>query len=193
MNADFGQRFEGQVLPRISTSFVTLMTAVEGRAAALSGARATELEDEFAARLYSLERRNAAADTQLAELRAACTETYRRFSEVNERLDQIWFDDNTEGLGGWRETVQKLNLEKAANDKTPLEAFRRDSAMGEDEAEATAATGITCPMCGERSGRRKPRTGMKDDLLGMAGIAPFWCSRCMVRFYRFQTAKRRKA
>jgi hypothetical protein len=191
VTADFEQRFEGGFLPRLSESFHILEPAMEGRASALAGTRAFDLEDEFGGRLNALERRSVAADTQLAELRAACRETYEKFAEANARLDEIWANDDTEGVGGWRQMIKKVNLEREASLKTPLQAFREDAYGDDEDLDGPDAIGLTCPMCSENTGHRRPRTGVMDDLLGLIGIAPFRCQRCMVRFYRFRPGKRR--
>jgi hypothetical protein len=189
---DFGQRLEEKLLPRLSESFRILAPVVESRAATVSGMRALELEDEFTGRLSALERRNMSADSQLAELRAACADVYKRCAEVNESIDQIWTDQNPEGLGGWRQTVDKATKEKESKERSPLQAFKEDSILDESELEGPSWVGLTCPSCNEPTGRRKHREGFKDDLIGLLGIAPYWCPRCMVRFYRRRTSKIRR-
>jgi hypothetical protein len=191
VTADFEHRFESGFLRRLSESFHTLEPAIEGRASVLAGSRAFDLEDEFGGRLNALERRSAAADAQLAELRAACGETYEKFAEANARLDEIWANDDTEGVGGWRQMLRKVNLEREASLKTPLQAFREDAYGDGEDLDGPDAIGLTCPMCLDKTGRRRPRTGVTDDVLGLIGIAPFRCPRCMVRFYRFRPGKRR--
>jgi hypothetical protein len=187
---EFADRFETEFLPRLTASFETLIPEVERRAAAVSESRAIELEDEFAGRLTALERRNAQADLQLAELREACAGSYRRFAEVNDRLDRIWEDQEAEGIGGWRIILRKANTEKDANEKTPLEIFREEQ-LGEDEFDSAETPGLICPVCAAPRGRRKPRTGLMDDLLGLVGVSPYQCKRCLCRFYRLSLRRRR--
>jgi hypothetical protein len=187
---DFRKRFEAGFLPRLSESFRTLLPAITGRGETLSTERAAELEDEFGARLSALERRSAEAAAQIADLRATCADTYKRFSEAHGRLDEIWADDNCEGLGGWRVIINKVSAEKQANEKSPMEVFREESLGEENNMDGTSAIGIRCPSCSEPQGYRRSHRGVMDDLLRLAGFAPFHCRRCLTSFHRFRPAKR---
>lgn len=182
----FANCFDSQFLPRLSESFDKLKPAIESRAAAIG------IEDEFDGRLSALERRNAEADAQLVELRAACSGAYEKLSEVNDRLDRIWADQSTEGFGSWRVVVRKTREEKEVSTRTPLQSFRDNSFYDDSDPDEAERIGMICPQCWEPSGRRKRRAGLKDDLLGLLGIAPFGCPRCMVRFYRLQPVRRRR-
>jgi hypothetical protein len=166
------------------------MPEIQRRAEIVSGARAVDLEDEFSARLGALERRNSLADLQLAELRQACAGSYRRFAEVHERLDRIWEDQESEGIGGWRVVVRNATIEKQSTSKTPLEVFREEQ-FGDDDSDNPETPGLSCPVCHAPKGRRKPRTGLVDDLLGLVGIAPYQCRRCLCRFYRLNLRHKR--
>jgi hypothetical protein len=189
---DFANQFESQFLPRISESFRILKPAIECRAATIPELRVPEIEDEFAGRLHALERRSSAADVKLAELTAACTDAYQKFAEVNQRLDQIWAEERAEGVGSWRAAMRKVSEDLEVNGKTAWQSFREESLFDEGELDGPGSVGLTCPSCGYLSGRRKRRTGIKDDVLALVSIAPFWCSRCMVRFYRFRQAPRKR-
>jgi hypothetical protein len=191
-NAVFGARIEKEFLPRITQSFRTLIPEVQSRAGAISEIRALELDEEYNGRLKAVERNTLAADAQLAELRRTSEDAYRKLAEVNERFDQIWFDDNTEGVGGWRAAMAKVRAEKEGTDKTPMEAFREDSYFGGDEVDEPSTPRLNCPMCKERTGKRQPRAGLMEDLAGVFGIAPYRCSRCMVRFYRYRPSRKNK-
>jgi hypothetical protein len=191
LNEDFGQRLDSDFLPRITQSFRTLIPEVRNRAEAISAMRALELEDECNGRLKALERNSAAADTQLAELCKVSEDAYKKLAEVNERFDQIWMVDRTDGAGSWRDAMARVQAEKEANDKTPMEAFREDSFFGGDDVEEPGSVRLNCPMCKEATGKRQPRTGVMEDFAGIVGIAPYRCSRCMVRFYRYRPSRKK--
>ena len=192
--AGFGELIEQKFLPRLTESFDTLAPVIESRAATVSGMRAMEIEDEFIGRLSALERKGVSADSQLAELRVACTDVYKRCADVNESLDQIWDDQDTNGLGGWRQTVDQASKTKDANEKSRLQLFKEESGIDvtEDNLDGPGWVGMRCPSCNELTGRRKHREGFIDDFLGLFGISPFFCPRCMVRFYRRKSMKRKR-
>jgi hypothetical protein len=190
--ADFGQRLENGFLPRITQSFRTLIPEIQSRADATSGMRSLELDDEFGGRLRALERNTAVADTKLAELHRASEEAYKKLAEVNERLDQIWADEHSDGVGSWREAMAKVRAEGEANEKTPMEAFREDAFYDDDDVDEPTTPRLRCPICKEKTGKRQPRTGFIEDFAGIVGIAPYRCSRCMVRFYRYRPSRKKK-
>jgi len=193
LRADFGARFESQYLNRVAASVESMIPEVERRAGTVSGMKVMQLEDEFTSRLSSLERRHAASGAQLAELRAACADTYVRFSEVNSRLDEIFEDRDEEGLGGWRTAIRTARKQKEENDKTPYQVFMETSIVDEEsEVEQPLKLGMTCPNCGEATGRRKHRKSFLEDVMSLVGVAPYWCERCMVRYYRVRPARRRR-
>jgi hypothetical protein len=191
VTADFDRGLQRQFLPRLAQSFRSVSPELQGRADALSGMDARELELEYASRLKALERHTVSADNQLAELRSGCEDTYMKLAEVNERLDQIWANDDTESVGGWRSAIAKIRAEKAAGEKTPLQVFREDAFRDDEDQDKPGFTCLTCPTCHEATGMRQPRTGFMEDLAGVVGMAPYRCSRCMVRFYRYRPARKR--
>jgi hypothetical protein len=193
VSADFGQRLESDFLPRITQSFRTLIPEVRNRAEAASGTRAMEIEDDCNGRMKALERRSAAADAQLSELCKVSEDAYRKLSEVNQRFDQVWTLENPEGSGSWRDAMAKVRTEKDANEKTPMEAFREDSFFDDDDLDEPGSLRLNCPMCKEATGKRQPRTGLMEDFAGIVGIAPYRCSRCMVRFYRYRPTRKKKS
>jgi hypothetical protein len=184
LNSDFSRRLHGDFLPRLDQSFRSLFPEVENRATAMANMRALQLEDEYSGRLKTLERTFSSADGQLAELRAACEETYKKLAEFNYRLDQIWGDESLGDLTGWRTEMSKIRAEQDAAEKSPIEAFR-EGAFGDSDFEEPVTMRLTCPMCREKTGKRQPRTGLMEDFAGLFGIAPYRCSRCMLRFYRY--------
>jgi uncharacterized coiled-coil protein SlyX len=184
---DFAQRFEFDFLPKLTQSLSTLLPQIQQTADSISTSRALRLEDDYGSRLVALERRTAEADAQLAELRQACLDGYKGMAEVNERLDAIWDNQEKEGIGGWRVVMKTASLEKEANYKTPMDAFREEAF---DDEFAADTKGKTCPVCGEPKGRRKHRTGIMDDLLGLISIDPYQCKRCYCRFYRLNLKSR---
>jgi len=192
--ADFGQLIEEKLLPRLTESFETLAPVIETRAATVSGMRAMEIEDDFIGRLSALERKGMSADSQLAELRVACADVYKRCAEVNESLDQIWDDQDSNGLGSWRQTVDKATVAKVASERPRMEIFKEESGIdvSEESLDGLGWVGMRCPSCNELTGRRKHREGFIDDFLGLFGISPFFCPRCMVRFYRRKSMKRKR-
>jgi hypothetical protein len=192
MNADFGQRLESDFLPRITQSFRTLIPEVRTRAEAVSGMRAVEIEDDCNGRLKALERRSAAADSQLSELCLVSEDAYKKLAQVNEHFDRVWTIESPDGTGIWCEVMAKVRAEKEANEKTPMEAFREDSFIDEDDADEPGSLRLNCPMCKEATGKRQPRTGVIEDFAGIVGIAPYRCSRCMVRFYRYRPTRKKK-
>jgi hypothetical protein len=192
LTADLGQRLESEFLPRLTQSFRTLIPEVQSRADAVAGMRAMELEDEYTGRLRALERNTAASDAQLTELLDACADTYRKLSEVNERLDRIWADDGVDTVGGWRTAMSQVRAEKEASEKTPIESFREDAFGDDDDLDLASYTGLTCPICHELTGKRQARTGFMEDFAGVVGIAPYRCSRCMIRFYRYRPSRKHK-
>ena len=191
VNADFGQRLETDFLPRITQSFRTLLPEVRNRAEAVSQMRILELEDDCTGRLKALERNTAAADIQLTELCKVSEDAYRKLAEVSERFDQAWMVDRGEGAASWRDALAKVRAENEANEKTPMEAFRKDSFFDEDGAEEAGSVRLNCPMCKEATGKRQPRTGVMEDFAGIVGIAPYRCSRCMIRFYRYRPSRKK--
>jgi hypothetical protein len=190
VNADFGQRLESDFLPRITQSFRTLFPEVRDRVEAASEMRAVEIEDDCNGRMKTLERRSAAADAQLSELCKVSENSYQRLAEVTERFDQVFRLEGPEGAGNWRDAMAKVRAEKEANGKTPMEAFRGDSFFDEDEMDEPGSLRLNCPVCKEATGKRQPRTGVMEDFAGIVGIAPYRCSRCMVRFYRFRPTRK---
>ncbi len=194
LTRDFSQRMDDDFIPRLTQSFRTLIPEIQERADSMSDLRVLELEDEFGGRLRALERYMASADNQMADLREASIDSYKRLAEFNERLDQIWADENLDNVGGWRAAIDKIRQEREESEKTPYDVFRED-AFGDyddEEADEPTAKGLTCPACKEPKGRRQPRTGFLEDLGGVIGIAPYHCSRCMVRFYRFRPRRNKR-
>jgi hypothetical protein len=192
LNADFGNRLESEFLPRITVSFQTLIPKVRDRAEAASGMRAVEIEDDCHGRMKALERRSAAADVQLTDLCKVSEDAYKKFADVTERFDQIWNLESPSEAGGWRDAVQKVRAEKEASEKSPMEAFREDSFFDDDDADEPGSLRLNCPMCKAATGKRQPRTGVMEDIAGIVGIAPYRCSRCMVRFYRYRPTRKKK-
>jgi hypothetical protein len=189
---DFRDGLGSRFPERLSSAFDSLLPELRNLAEWTLASVAESLEADYGGRLGTLEKRGAAADEQLAELRSTCLGTYVKFSEANARLDQIWENDEVEGVGGWRAMTRKLRAEKEASEKTPLEVFREESFSEVRPLEARGFVGATCPVCGEQTGKRKARSNLVDDLVGMVGVHPYKCSRCMVRFYRFRPGRRRK-
>jgi hypothetical protein len=183
---DFAYRFEFDFLPKLTQSLSGLLPQIEQTGDSISASRALRLEDDYGARLVALERRTAEADAQLAELRQACLDGYKGMTEVNERLDAIWDNQEKDGIGGWRVVMRTASQEKEANYKAPMDAFREESF---DEEFTADTKGRICPVCGEAKGRRKHRTGVIDDLLGLISIDPYQCKRCYCRFYRLNLKK----
>jgi len=192
VRGDFEGRIESEFLPRITQSFRNLIPEVQSRAETVAGMRALEIEDEYNLRIKALERNFSGADEQLNELRSAGVGAYRKLAEVTERLDQIWADETSDSVGSWRDAMAKVRAEKEASEKTPMEAFREDAYGDDDEVEESIAYRLTCPICHENTGKRQPRTGFLEDFVGVFGIAPYRCSRCMVRFYRYRRSRKRK-
>jgi hypothetical protein len=186
---DFAMRFEEEFVPRLTNSCTGLVEQIEQAGDTLSPSRAAGLEDEYATRLAALERHTVEADVQMAELREACMRGYRGLTEVNDRLDSIWENQETEGIGGWRIVMRQAAAEKEAKTKSSMEAFREEAF---DEGFTTETRGRVCPVCGEAKGRRKPKTGIVDDLLGLVSIDPYQCKRCYCRFYRLNPGKRNR-
>jgi hypothetical protein len=180
-NHDFAYRFEFEFLPKLTHSLEAVLPQIEQTGDSIGSSCAQRLEDDYGTRLVALERRAAEADTQLSELRQACLRGYEGMTAVNGRLDAIWDNQDQEGIGGWRVVMRNASQEREANYKAPLEAFREESF---DDEFASDTKGKTCPVCGEAKGRRKHRTGVIDDLLGLVSIDPYQCKRCYCRFYR---------
>jgi hypothetical protein len=184
---DFAVRFEEEFLSRLTDSFSALIPEIEQVGDAISLGQAARLEDDYGSRLVALERRTAEADAQMTELREACMHGYRGLAEVNNRLDSIWDNQETQGIGGWRIVMRQAAAEKEAKTKSSMEAFREEAF---DDEFTTETRGRVCPVCGEAKGRRKPKTGIIDDLLGLVSVDPYQCKRCYCRFYRLNLGKR---
>lgn len=192
LTADFGGWMESDFLPRITKSFQTLVPDVRTRSEALAGMRTLELEKDCDGRLKAVERRAATADTQLTELCKVSEEAYKKLAEVNERFDRIWAIEGAEGAAGWRDALSRVRADKEASEKTPMEAFREDAFFDEEDLDGPGSLRLNCPMCKQATGKRQPRTGVMEDFAGIVGIAPYRCSRCMVRFYRYRPSRRKK-
>jgi hypothetical protein len=188
---DFEQRMHNEFLPRLTQSFRSLLPEIQSRAEDVSGKRVQELEDQYNGRVITVERSSAAADAQMNELREASAEVYQKLADVAERLDRIWAEDD-ETLAGWHDAMEKVRADQEAMEKTPMEAFREGAFGDDDDDEEPTTVRLTCPICHEKTGKRQPRTGFFEDLAGVINIAPYRCSRCMVRFYRYRPSRRRK-
>jgi hypothetical protein len=190
---DFGARLENQFLPRLTKSLATLIPEVESRAVEAANSRSVELEDECDGRVRAAEKNSALADVQLNELRQASADTYRTLADFTDRLDQIWADDSIESIGGWRDAMERVKTEKDASEKASLDSLREDARGDDNEEGEPSSVRLTCPICKEPKGKRQPRTGLFEDLAGIVNVAPYRCSRCMVKFYRYRPSRKRKA
>jgi hypothetical protein len=187
---DFEQRMHNEFLPRLTQSFRTLLPEIQDRGAEITGKWVEELEDQYKARVIAVERTSAAADAQMNELREASAEVYQKLAAVTDRLDQIWAEDD-ETLAGWHDAMEKVRADQEATEKTPMDAFREGAFGDDDEEEEHTTVRLTCPICHDKTGKRQPRTGFFEDLAGVVKIAPYRCSRCMVRFYRYRPSRKR--
>jgi hypothetical protein len=188
---DFEYRMHNEFLPRLTQSFRNLLPEIQNRGAEITRTREEELEDHYNSRVIAVERSSAAAAAQMDELRNASAEVYRKLATVAERFDQILAEDD-EALAGWRDAMEKVKTEQEAMDVSPMEAFREDAFGFDDDDDEPTTVRLRCPVCHERTGKRQPRTGFFEDLGGIINIAPYRCSRCMVRFYRYRPSRRRK-
>lgn len=169
VNQEFSRQFASGFHPKFTDSLARLPQEIEHRAKEMTRAQELHLGDEFGSRLNALEKRTSMADSQLSDLRQTCLRAYQGIQAVISRLDGVW------------------------NQAAPPVAARHLPSASKTEARQPSTEteaplkgpGRLCPNCGERKGRRKPKTSVTDDLLGLIKINPYRCKRCLHRYYRF--------
>jgi hypothetical protein len=177
VNAQFGLRLEEAFKPRLAAAGAVVVPDIERTLHDLAINEASRMEETVAFRLTAIERALQSSLQQLEHVRDATLRSYSQTGDFGERLDGIWNEQDSSGVGGWR-----LWLRKAWAEVTERPG-REDARLAGEER--TLSPGMLCPKCGEMEGRRRPRYTMLEIVMRGFYVAPYRCSRCRHHYYKF--------
>jgi len=123
-------------------------------------------------RLAALERALDGSRRQLDYVREAALRGYAQVEEFGEALDRIW----TIKAPRWADGRLWLRRGWAEVTERPV---------GQAAEERVVSPGTLCPHCGEMEGRRRARHTLLEIVMRVFYFAPYRCSRCRHRYYRF--------
>ena len=190
----------GQALREASTFALEITRAVDARLAPRMNGLADRAVRELASvpvaeagpgsraerRLNEMEELVPQSVGQFTALRRSAQTLEGRLAVAAERLDELWREQDPQGIGGWRLVMRAISaqveLEKEAQPAF-VEQYRGQT---EEKELHPAAAGLVCPRCKTATVRRINRESILEELLRLGFIAPYRCSTCAERSYQFR-------
>jgi len=119
---------------------------------------------------------------QFADLRRSVQARGDRLDTAMGRVDELWQQQETPGLGAWR-VVMRAASEQVEFEKNKQPAFteRYRGAVA-----PSAVPGFVCARCKNATVRRVARETMLEEVMRLVWHAPYRCWTCSERTYRFQ-------
>jgi hypothetical protein len=181
---DIAEVLEQRFFPRLDSMFASAKAGAAERVAVLTPdafAQKTEVQ------LADLEARFAASIEQFSTVREEFARMELRVLEATARLDAIWADQDTTGIGGWRLVMRAVTASVKKNREQP--AGRMDQFRVQEEVRVPsrpAILNLSCPKCHLREVRRLRRDTMLEEALRVLFIAPYRCHACGEKFHRMR-------
>lgn len=172
-----------RLFPRLDAMFEGAKREAQER---ISGLTPGYFADKMDLQLTDFESRFAASIYQFSALREAFERTEMKIVAATERMDAIWADQDSSGVGGWRTVMRSVSSYVDKNRDTTVDSDRFKGPEEVREPSQPAIPDFNCPKCYKQEVRRLYRNTVFEEMLRIVAVAPYRCNACHAKFYRMR-------